>query len=175
MVGDTQVPQTKPTFGAFVKGFFYSIGNFCIRYPVAIVFSFILILGAVALDFFGVKIQIGSILGKLFGKKTYDENVILHPPDVRVDNNGQIIPPGTPDPQGYTQPVAVPIQQPSVFSDPNTVTILHDDGSTTTLPLPTGVKNTDVQQVVQVAPNIYQLANNDTGVDTKAIEKDLGI
>jgi len=173
---ETKSAETKPTFGAWLKSLIYSIGNFLIRYPLATAATIFLIVAAILLAIFGQKFQIGGLLGKLWGKKpSTDPNIRVIPPPGRVDDKGQPIAPGTPDKEGYTQAaVVVPIKDPGIFSDPNTIVIQHPDKGEVTIPLPTGVKNSDVQQIIEVAPNVYQIANNDKGADTDQLLKDLG-
>jgi len=173
---ETKVEATKPTFGAWLKSFVYGIGNFCIRYPLATVATIFLIALAIFLLCFGQKFQIGGLLGSIWGRKpSTNPGIKVLPPENRVGPDGKPIPPGTPDAQGFTQTNAViPIKDPGIFDDPNTIVIQHPDKGDVILPLPTGVKNTDVAQVIEVSPNVYQIANNDKGVDTSQILKDLG-
>lgn len=173
----TPVTQTKPTFGAWLKSLLYSVGNFFIRYPLATAATAVVVVGAVLLAVFGQKVQIGGVLGWLWGR-THPRDLpnapAVIPPPGRIDDKGDPIPPGTPDDGGWTQaPVVLPIKDPGILSDPTTVTVTHPDGKDVTIPLPKGVKNTDVQQVIMVAPNVYQIANKDTGVDAGQILEDL--
>ena len=173
----TAVVETKPTLGAWLKALLYRIGNFFIRYPLATVATILIVVAAIVMTVFGQDIQIGGLLGKLWGK--------IHPGDLpnapvvtvvpgRVDNTGKVIEPGKSDDKGFTQaPVVLPIKDPSLFSDPTTVTVTHPDGHDVIIPLPTGVKNSDVKEVVLVSPNVYQIANNDKGVDAGKILEDL--
>jgi len=142
-----------------------------VRYPIAIPATIALVVAAVFLACFGQKFQIGGLLGKLWGKKP------AVTPDVRatvvkdrVDTNGKPVAPGQSDDKGYTQtPVSTEIKQPGIFSNPDTVIVVHPDKGEVVIPLPTGVKNKDVKEVVEVQPNVYEIKNNDKGVDTSGI------
>jgi hypothetical protein len=173
----TPVAQTKPTLVAWLKSTLYSVGNFFIRYPLATAGTILLVAFAVFMGVFGQKIQIGGILGQLWGKvhpKDMPNAPVVTPPPGRVDDKGQVIAPGQSDDKGFVQaPVVLPIKDPGILSDPTTITVTHPDGKDVTIPLPTGVKNSDVKQVVLVSPNVYQISNNDTGVDASKILEDL--
>jgi len=173
----TQVTQTKPTLGAWFKSTLYSIGNLFVRYPLAMAVTILLVIGAGFLALSGKNIQIGGILGTLWGK-THPRDLpnapVVTPPPARVDDKGQIIPPGQSDDKGFVQaPIVLPIKSPGLLSDPTTITVVHPDGKEVTIPLPTGVKNSDVQQIVLVSPNVYQIKNNDSGVDAGSLLEDL--
>lgn len=170
----TQVAETKPTFGAWLKALLWRVGNLFIRYPLAMAATVLIIVGGVLLAVFGRNVQLGGLLGKLWGHKTETEpDAVLHPPPGRVDDKGQPIQPGQPDDKGFVQPVVLPVKPPNVFTDPDTVTVVKPDGKEVVLQLPTGVKNSDVQQVVMVSPNVYQVANNDKGVDAGKLLEEL--
>ena len=174
----TQITQTKPTFGAWLSAMLYSVGNFFIRYPLATAATLLVVAGAVFLMCFGQKVQVGGVLGWLWGR-VHPRNqpnapAVVTPPPGRVDDKGQVIPPGQSDDKGYVQvPVVLPIKDPGLLSDPTTLVVVHPDGQEVTIPLPTGVKNKDVKEVVLVAPNVYQISNNDKGVDAGKILEDL--
>lgn len=137
------------------------------RYLLAPLPAFIVIIVALVLIGLGVKnIQIGGLLGKLFGhkppegKKAVDvANTI---PEDRVDSSGKVIQPGTPDEKGLTQAVVVPIEPPGMFSNPDKVVIQHpEDGKKVVVDLPTGVKAKDVDKVVVVNPKIVAVTVKD--------------
>lgn len=175
MPDETAVTETKPTFGAWLKAFLYRVGNFFIRYPLATAATVLLVVGAVLLAAFGQKIQIGGLLGKLWGKKEQDgEKPVVTPPPDRVDDQGKPIEPGKSDDGGWVQaPVVLPIKPPSILSDPNKVVVVEPGGKEVEIPLPKGVKNTDIKEVILIAPNVYQVANNDKGVDAGKLLEDL--
>ena len=165
----------KPTFWGYVKAFFARVGQLCIRYPLAVAGTAALVALAVAMAVFGRQFQIGGLLGKLWGQKGSPDDPVLRPPPGRVDpSTGKVIEPGQPDPNGFVQPVAVVIKDPGIFSDPDKITVVTPEGKEVDVKLPTGVKNEDVKQVVMVAPNVYQVANNDKGVDAGKLLEDLG-
>lgn len=156
----------KPSFWGYVKAFLLKVGQLCIRYPLATAATAALVALAVAALVFGKQLQIGGLLGKLWGRKDSPDDPVLRPPPGRVDpSTGTPIEPGHPDPGGFVQPVPVEIKEPGIFSDPGRVTVVTPDGKEVDVKLPTGVQNKDVKQVVMVAPNVYQTANNDLGVD----------
>ena len=157
-------------------GFLSKVWGFTLKYPFAVVGTALLVTFAVLLAVFGQKIQIGGLLGLLWGKKDgTDPNVRVLPPPGRVGKDGKPIPAGESDDRGWTQtPVNVVLKDPGIFSDPNVLVITHPDKGEVKIPLPEGVKNADVKQVVEVAPNVYQLSNNDKGVDAGKLLEDLG-
>lgn len=135
----------------------------------------LLIIGVVILVAMGFKeIQIGGLLGKLFGKKepqkaTDVANTV--DPD-RVDKDGRLIQPGTPDSNGHTQAVVVPIKEPGMFSDPRTV-VFTPPGETKpqVVTLPDGVTNRDVEHVIVVSPEIKVVTVKDSsGVPAKTVD-----
>lgn len=136
----------------------------------------LLILGAVLLVSMGFKdLQIGGLLAKLLGLKgasTSPVDVANTVPTGRVDPSGNIISPGTPDAKGDTQAVVVPIKDPGLFTNPGTVTFTPP-GSTTevTIVLPTGVKNSDVSQVIVVKPDVYAVTVKDSsGIAAQTVD-----
>jgi len=167
------VADEKPTFWGYVKAFFTRVGQLCIRYPLATAATVLIVAFALAVAVFGWKIQLGGLLGKLWGKKDSPDDPVLRPPPGRVDQSGKPIEPGQPDPGGFVQPVAVIIKDPGMFSDPGKVTVVTPEGKEVDVKLPTGVKAADVKQVVMVAPNVYQVANNDKGTDAGKLLEDL--
>ncbi len=158
-----------------MKEFFSKVWTFTLKYPFAVAGTILLVVLAVLLAVFGQKVQIGGLLGLLWGRKDeVDPNIRVLPPPDRVDKDGKPIPAGESDDKGWTQaPVNVPIAEPSIFSDPKIITITHPDKGEVKIPLPEGVKNEDVKQVVEIAPNVYQVRNNDKGVDAGKLLEDL--
>jgi hypothetical protein len=136
--------------------------------PVA---ALVVIVIAVVLVSMGFKeLQIGGLLGKLLGKKggtnpdagkTVELANSVDPK--RVDGDGNLIPIGTPDTQGMTQAAVVPIKPPGLFSDPNKVVFTAPgDTKPTTVILPEGVKNNQVEQVVVVTPTVVAVTIKDS-------------
>lgn len=145
-----------------------------LRYPVAIVGTVFVVLFAILAVTLGSKIQVGGILESLWGKKKADIDVRLLPPPGRVDDEGKIILPGQSDDKGYVQaPADLPIVKPGVFSNPNEVKVIHPTKGEITIPLPKGVKNTDVGEVYEVEADVYEVKNNDKGTDVESLLKKL--
>lgn len=136
------------------------------KYLLAPLPAILIVAGAILLIALGAKnIQIGGILAKLFGKgeakKAVDKANSI--PEDRVDANGKVILPGTPDEKGITQAVVVPIEPPGMFSNPDTVTIVNpEDNKPVVIDLPTGVKASDVDKVVVVQPEVYAVTVKNT-------------
>jgi hypothetical protein len=129
--------------------------------------ALIIIAGAVLLVCTGFKnIQIGGLLGKLFGKKDPDNRAIdvaNSVPKDRVDANGKIIPQGEPDSHGMTQAVVVPIDHVE-FTPPG-------ESKPTTIVLPTGVKAKDVEHVIVVKPGTFAVTVKDgSGITGKQVD-----
>ena len=145
-----------------------------LRYPVAIVGTILIVLFAGLAVTFGQSIQIGGILERLWGKKESNIDVRLLPPPGRVDEEGKIIYPGQSDDKGFVQaPADLPIVKPGIFSNPNEVKVVHPTRGEISIPLPKGVKNTDVSEVYEVESNVYEVKNNDRGVDVESLLKKL--
>ncbi len=168
---ETRTIETKPTFKEYFKSFFRKIGNLFIRWPVALPIAIIVIVGAfLCFVVFRKTFQIGGILQALFGHKTNtDPNIKTTVVPNRVDDKGNPIIPGQSDDKGYVQPVVVPIKEPGIFDDPNSITIDHPNKGETKIPLPTGVKNSDVSQIIIAQPNSKEVGNNDKGVNTNEL------
>lgn len=156
-----------------IKLFFKKIFDFVLRYPVAIVVTIFLVIVTLLFFVFRSRFQIGGILEKLWGTEK-KENLRLIPPEDRKDEKGIQIQPGKSDEKGFVQaPVNVEIKEPGIFSNPNKITIVHPEKGEVVLELPTGVKNRDIKQIVEVSPNVYQVANNDKGVDAGKLLEEL--
>lgn len=136
------------------------------RWVAAPVPALILVALAILLVAMGFKeLQIGGLLAKLFGKKEAKKavDVANTVPTDRVDKNGKIIPPGTPDTKGMTQAVVVPIQEPGLFSNPDSVKITPPgEDKPITVDLPEGVKAKDVDKVIVVKPDVYVVSVKDS-------------
>lgn len=155
----------------YLKAFFKRVYELMVKYPLAVAAAAFLVVGAVIMAIGGHDIQIGGLLEKLFGKKKADPDIRVLPPPGRVDSSGNAIPVGKSDEKGYVQPpIGTTIKDPGIFSNPDTITVVHPDKGEVTLPLPTGVKNKDVSEVIEVQPGVYQIKNNDSGVDTSELK-----
>jgi hypothetical protein len=146
-----------------------------VRYPIAIPATIALVIAAIVLACFGQKFQIGGLLGKLWGKQPgVTPNIRTTVVAGRVDDNGKPIEPGKPDDRGFVQvPVSTEIKQPGIFSNPDTITIVDPDKGEVILPLPVGVKNKDVREVVKIGSDAYEIRNNDSGVDIDDVRDSL--
>lgn len=158
-----------------MKDFLKKVWNFALKYPFAVFGTIILVAFAACMAVLGQKLQIGGLLGLLWGSKEEpDPNIKVLPPPDRVDGEGKPIPAGESDDKGWVQaPVNTVIKEPSILSDPKVIVVEHPDKGEVKIPLPEGVKNEDVKQVVEVAPNVYQIANNDKGVDAGKLLEEL--
>ncbi len=155
----------------YAKALLRRVYELAVKYPLAAAAAMFIIVGAVIMALLGHDVQIGGLLDKLFNrKKSYDGRVV--PPPGRVDASGDPIMPDQSDDKGYVQPVATKIKEPGIFSNPDVITVVHPDNGEVALPLPAGVKNKDVAEVIEVQPGVYQIKNNDSGVGTGEL-KDL--
>jgi hypothetical protein len=140
--------------------------------------ALLLVVGALFLIALGVKnVQIGGLLNKLFGKEGPSKGnkaiyVANSVPEDRVDRDGKLIPPGTPDSKGHTQAVVVPIEEPGLFDDPNVIKITPPGKKKPVeVVLPDGVKSKDVEKVVIVKPDVTVVTVTDSsGVTAESID-----
>jgi hypothetical protein len=136
------------------------------RYLLAPLPALILVVVALVLVLVGVKnVQIGGLLAKLFGKPEGQKaiDVANSIPDHRVDKDGKIIQPGTPDSQGMTQAVVVPVETGGLFSDPKVVKVTPPgETKPVVVHLPDGVKAKNVHQVVIVRPDVVAVTVKDS-------------
>jgi hypothetical protein len=141
----------------------------------------VVVIGAILLAAFGLKeLQVGGLLGKLLGNAdpaTKAIDIANTVPPNRIDPTGKVIPINTPDANGDTQVQVVPIQSPGLFSNPSTVTFTppvtpaNPNPTPVTVQLPTGVKNSDVQQVVLVSPTVVAVTVKDgSGIPASKID-----
>jgi hypothetical protein len=147
------------------------------KYLLAPLPALILVAVAIVLVILGFKnIQIGGLLGKLFGKPEGQKaiDVANSVPDHRVDKNGNLIPIGTPDSKGITQAVVVPVETGGLFSDPTIVKVTPPgEDKPIVVHLPDGVKDSDVHQVVIVKPNVVAVTVKDSSKVTTQTVDDL--
>lgn len=131
-------------------------------------------LGILAVAFGFKNVQIGGLLGKLFGKPEGKKavDVANSIPADRIDGGGKIIQPGVPDSQGITQAVVVPVETGGLFSDPNIVKVTPPgETKPITVHLPDGVKDKDVHQVVILSPEVVAVTVKDTSkVSAKKVD-----
>jgi hypothetical protein len=169
----TQFRPAADTMIEYFKKLGKSILNIFLRYPLACAVTVFLVVAAIAMAAAGKQLQIGGILAKLWGKKAPDIRGI--PPQDRKDADGKTIQPGESDDKGFVQaPVSVEIKDPGIFGDPKVVTVVHPDKGEVKILLPDGVKNKDVKEVTEISPDIYEIKNHDSGVNTDDLLKTLG-
>lgn len=140
----------------------------------------LIVAAAIILVAIGVKdIQIGGLLSKILGKEGKDSgkkavDVANTVPEDRVDKNGNLIPPGTPDSQGVTQAKVVPIEPTGLFDDPTKVKIIPPGATEpVVVTLPDGVKAKDVDKVIIVTPEVYAVTVKDSSKVTASDVTDL--
>lgn len=147
------------------------------KYILAPLPALILVAVAIFLVLLGFKdLKIGGLLAKLFGKPEGQKavDVANTVPDHRVDKDGRIILPGTPDSQGITQAVVVPVETGGLFSDPTVVKVTPPGQDTPiVVHLPDGVKSDDVSQVVIVRPDVVAVTVKDSSKVTTQNVDDL--
>lgn len=153
-----------------------SVGRFFIQYPLAAVATVVVVVVGLLLVKSGVKkdLNIGGVVKWLFSKPGTQKSVVAAANEVpkhRVDDEGKAIPVGTADENGWTQwevkefkPSANPLRDRTVISVPG------KDGAPVEVKLPEGVKDTDVDQVVEVHPEVYVVKTNNA---SKVHAKDL--
>lgn len=158
----------------YLKALAKSVGKWLLRYPLAAAATVFIVAAGVALILMGKDVQLGGIIGRLFGREK-GKNVRGVPPEGRRDEKGEPIPPGESDEKGYVQaPVSTEIKKPGLFDDPDTIVVVHPEKGEVVIDLPEGVKNKDVREVVEIRPDVYEVRNNDKGVNTDDLLKTLG-
>ncbi len=146
------------------------VGTVFIRYPLAAAATVFLVVAAVAVAASGKSLQIGGLLQRLWGSKK-PENLRATVAEDRKTDEGRPIEPGASDDKGFVQsPVSTEIVEPGMFSNPDTVTVVHPEKGKVVIDLPEGVKNKDVHEVVEVSPDVYEVKNRDKGVPVKKID-----
>lgn len=147
------------------------------RWVLAPLPAILLVAGAIILVAFGSKnVQIGGILGKLFGRETPDNKALDKAntiPEHRVDKDGQLIPVGQPDSKGITQAQVVPIQPTGLFSNPDHVQIIPPgETKPISVQLPDGVKSKDVDKVVVINNKpIVVTVTDKSGIPAESIDR----
>lgn len=149
------------------KGVGKAAFNWTLRYPVALIISFLVIVVASILLFTGVggsdRFNWGGLIGTLFGKKKKGSASKKHQkanaiPEDRVDEKGDPLPKDEPDDKGYVQrEVEVLDRSSNPFRD-KTVIKIGKDGKK--IDLPEGLKDTDVEKVIEIEPEVYEVVEN---------------
>lgn len=149
----------------YIKAFFKRLYQIVIHYPIAAALTVLIVVFATFMLVTGRTIQIGGLLGKIWGKKSVQNSREIIPED-RKDEAGKPILIGESDKEGFVQASAVEIKPPGIFSNPNTIKIVESDGKTKEINLPTGVTNKDIKEVTIIKPNIVEIKKSDkSGVD----------
>lgn len=155
---------------AWLKSLGAKVGTLFVRYPLAAAATVFLVVAAVAVAASGRSLQIGGILQKLWGTKK-PESLRATVAEDREGEDGRPIAPGVSDDRGFVQsPVSTAIVEPGMFSNPDTVTVVHPEKGKVVISLPEGVKNKDVHEVVEVSPDVYEVKNKDRGVPAKKLD-----
>jgi len=156
-----------------LKGWAKTAFNWLLRYPVALVAAILVVVVGIVLIKAGVDFNIGGIVKMLFGRPKGQDSVVAAAntvPDKRVDDEGNEIPVGEADKNGWTQwQVRKYKTSVSPFRDSSTITVETEDGEVE-VALPTGIKDTDIEEIIEVKPEVYVLKTNNESA-TKA--KDL--
>lgn len=153
--------QEEPSFWA-------KAGAWAKKYLLAPLPILIIVVVGIILVALGFKnIQIGGLIGKLLGRDGGKGNKAIDKansiPEDRVDKDGNFIPIGEADSKGLTQAKVVPIKEPSIWDDPNKVTIEDPDGGDDIdVILPDGVKAKDVDKVLIVKPEVHVVTVRDS-------------
>lgn len=137
----------------------------------------IVVIVAVVLVAMGFKeLQVGGLLARLLGRKSdvkADPQVVNTPPPNRVDAEGRLIQPGTPDSKGDTQAVVIPIEQTGgMFSNPTTVRVTPPGtDKPIDVELPDGVRAKDVDKVIIVTPEkVVVTVRDNSGIPAGKID-----
>lgn len=131
--------------------------------------ALLVVVGAVVLVVMGVKgIQIGGLLSRLLGRKDPQQALDV----VNSVDPDRKVPVGMPDTQGITQVQVVPIDPTGLFSNPDTVTFTPPgEAAPVEVKLPDGVKNSDVEHVIVVKPDVLAVSVKDTsGVKAQTVD-----
>lgn len=166
----------RPTFWGSVWEKLKEWGTWAAHKLLAPGVALIVVVVAIVLVAMGAKnLQIGGLLARLLGRQPEGDGKIdvanSVDPD-RVDKNGKLIPPGQPDSQGSTQAVVVPIEDPGLFSNPDTVKFTPPgEDKPREIKLPDGVKAKDVDKVIVVQPEKFVVTVKDSsGVQAKDVD-----
>jgi hypothetical protein len=146
------------------------------RKLLAPIVAVLIVAAAVVLVALGWKeLRIGGLLAALLGRQEPGRKAIdvanTIPKD-RIGPDGNVIPIGRPDSRGIKQVQVVPIEDPGLFSNPDTVVIKPPGGDKPIeIKLPDGVKAKDVDSVVVVNPEVTVVTVRDgSGVSAKDID-----
>jgi len=136
------------------------VWNWTLRYPLALVIAFLVVIIAVVLLLLGVgdAFNVGGVLGWLFGRAEEDKDhglevQVNEVPPKRKDSHGELIEVGEADEHGWTQrEVKVVDRQKNPFRDRNVLEVHTSETETKKIRLPEGVKDTEVSSVILTGP-----------------------
>lgn len=149
--------------------------KFLVQYPLAIVVAIVVVIGGVLLSQFGIQsVNIGGALKWLFSRPGAKTGVVAAAnsiPKHRVDEEGKAIPVGTPDKNGWTQWETKELKPSSnPLRDKTVISVTGANGVPVEVKLPDGIKDTDVDQVVEVHPEVFVVkTNNASKVHAKGL------
>jgi len=127
--------------------------------PFVWIFIIVIAIFGIAALMLGMDPNMGGLIGKLLGKKRQTIDPIATAnmvPEGRRDKDGNEIPLGIADDNGFTQWEVKKIDEPKgIFRDKSVVVVKDKEGKPKELRLPKGVKDTDVDQVIEVKPKEF--------------------
>jgi hypothetical protein len=145
------------------KAAFKTAYTWLLRYPVALIISIGVVLVAVLMLMFGVgdRFNVGGVLGKLFGTDGPEDDseikVANKVPKGRVDKDGKPIKKGEADETGWVQQEVELLDRSSnPFRDKKKIRVKTSTGEKS-IKLPTGVEDTDVEQVIEITPKNFEV------------------
>jgi hypothetical protein len=159
-----------------VKAFLLRVGAF-LRPLLGPLGAAIVLVGAVLLVSMGFKeLQVGGLLARLLGRKPPEKKAIEvanSVPEGRVRSDGSLIPIGESDSKGQTQAAVVPLDEPGLFSNPDTVRFTPPgEAEPIEVALPEGVKRRDVDHVVVVSPSVVAVTVKDaSGISAQTVDE----
>ncbi len=160
------------TVWSWIKKAGSAVAAWSAKYPLAVLLFLLTLVVGIVLAVFGRTIGAGGLLGRLFQKtgekrdELKDRNSV---PEDRKDEDGKPIAPGESDDKGFVQAPTDKMEEPGLFDDKDSVKVKDPDGKDVTIPLPVGVENKGVKDVIVIQPDTQQVKNNDTGVDAGAV------
>lgn len=163
--------ETASWLWSYVRAVAKRVGDFMVSYPLAALVLVVLGGASILVAMTGRVLPIGGIMHKLFGKKEKSgpspRNEVA---EERTDESGKIIPPGKPDSEGFVQvPATETVEEPGPFDDDDKIVVVSPEGDKQELPLPDGVANKDVAEVVVIDPKVVEVGNHDRGTDTTGL------
>lgn len=134
--------------------------------PFLWILAAVVVVGGIALALFGLNPNIGGVLSRLFGRirETKDPLAVANSvPDGRKDDKGTEIPKGQADSRGFTQWEVGKLERPTgLLRDKGLVSVVDSSGDKHEIKLPTGVKDTDVESVIEVKPKEFVVKVKDS-------------